>query len=217
MKMLSSNSAALIATVGLALAAGCDKNATPGPAPDPVVARPTAEQGGAQANPHGDLGANPHGDLSANVHDDLGAADPQGGEMPNDDIHSGMRMPEAQFDPALALDGTIDVSPKLKDQVKAGDILFLFAKAVDPDTGKATGAPLAVDRLDVQTLPVPFHLDGGNVMIAGLKLEGNVVLFARVDRDGEARTREKGDVEGTLAATVPAKGLKIVLDTPVLQ
>jgi hypothetical protein len=212
MKMLTTVCPALLA---VAFAAACDKNAAPsGPDPEPVVARPTAEQGGkpAPANPHGDLGAagNPHGDLGAAG---TSHADPSG--MPDDDIHAGMRMPQADFDPALALDGTIDVPAKLAGQVKAGDILFLFAKKIDPDTGKPFGGPVAVDRVDVTAMPVPFHLDGGNLMMQGTKFEGTVMLFARVDRDGEARTREKGDLEGTLQVTVPAKGLKIVLDTPV--
>jgi hypothetical protein len=37
----------------------------------------------------------------------------------------------------------------------------------------------------------------------------------RVDRDGEAMSRKPGDIEGSVRAKIPARGLKIVLDTPV--
>ncbi len=205
----------LVSTVCLALLGmACDKNAASGPAPAPVVARPTTEQGG--ASPRAAAGDDPHAAMGDNPHAQAGAMNPHGAAgMPDDEIHAGMRMPEAQYDPSQALDGTIEVPTKLADQVKPGDILFLFARKIDPDTGKPFGGPVAVDRLDVKALPAPFHLDGGNLMMQGTKFEGKVMLFARIDRDGEARTREKGDLEGTLEATVPAGGLKIVLDTPV--
>lgn len=189
--------------LAVCLAAACDKNTDLGPSQPPVVARPTTDT--PQTDPHAGMGGA----------GDMGNPHAMGG-MPNDDIHAGMRMPEAvEFDPKLALDGTIDAAPKLAAQVKPGDILFLFAKKIDPDTGKPFGGPVAVDRLDVTKLPVPFHLDGSNLMMQGTKFEGTVMLFARVDRDGEARTREHGDLEGTLQATIPAGGLKLILDTPV--
>jgi hypothetical protein len=53
------------------------------------------------------------------------------------------------------------------------------------------------------------------MMLGTGKFEGAVVLTARVDRDGEARTKEAGDIEGRVSATIPQGGLKLVLDTPV--
>ena len=62
---------------------------------------------------------------------------------------------------------------------------------------------------------MPFTLSGKNTMMPGTKFEGNVAVIVRVDRDGEATTRAKGDIEGQVRAKIPARGLKIVLDTPV--
>jgi hypothetical protein len=50
-------------------------------------------------------------------------------------------------------------------------------------------------------------------MAAGTRFDGDVVITARVDGDGEARTKEPGDVEGRVQARVPAKDLDLVLDT----
>ena len=165
---------------------------------------------GAGANPHagmdmggamgggGSAGADPHAGL------DMG-----GGESPH-----GSGAPTAPVDPNQVLAGTIDVAPALKAQVKDGDILFLSVRSVGAD-GTVQRVPIAVDRVDVGKLPMPFELTQANVMMQGLKFEGNVQITARLDRDGEATSREPGDVEGLLKATIPTKGLKLVLDTPI--
>jgi hypothetical protein len=147
-------------------------------------------------NPHAGMDMeNPHGDMQ-------GMGGPHGGGAP------------ASFDPKMVLEGTIDVAPKLKAQVKPGDILFLSVKSVDA-AGTPQRIPIAVDRADVSTFPLPFSVSGKQTMMPGTKFEGNVAVIVRVDRDGEAKTRAKGDIEGMVKATIPAKGLKIVLDTPV--
>jgi hypothetical protein len=124
------------------------------------------------------------------------------------------RMPEPQnVDPNLVLEGTIDIAPALKDKVKPGDVIFLSAKRVEG--GQVQRMPLAVDRLEVTSFPLPFRLTGANVMMAGTEFKGDVALTARLDRDHEATTRSPGDIEGTLRAAIPAKGLKVVLDKEV--
>jgi cytochrome c-type biogenesis protein CcmH len=124
------------------------------------------------------------------------------------------RMPEPQnVDPNMVLEGTIDIAPALKDKVKPGDVIFLSARRVEG--GQIQRMPLAVDRLEVKSFPLPFTLSGANVMMAGTEFKGEVALSARLDRDQEATTRSPGDIEGTLRASIPAKGLKVVLDTEV--
>jgi hypothetical protein len=146
-----------------------------------------------------------------------GAPAPRGELPPNHppiDRHG--RMPEPKdVDPTQVLEGTIEVSPAYKDQVKPGDVIFLSAKAIDPATGQIIRMPLAVDRLEVGSLPMTFRLTGANVMSAGAEFKGDVAIIARVDRDKDAITRAPGDIEGTLRVTIPAKGLRLVLDTPV--
>lgn len=124
------------------------------------------------------------------------------------------RMPEPQnVDPNMVLAGTIDIAPALKNKVKPGDVIFLSAKRVEG--GQVQRMPLAVDRLEVTSFPLPFALTAANVMMAGTEFKGDVALTARLDRDQEATTRSPGDIEGTLRTAIPAKGLKVVLDTEV--
>ena len=112
------------------------------------------------------------------------------------------------------LEGTIVVAPALKDQVKPGDTLFLVARAVDAN-GNVQRMPVAVDRAQVTSFPLAFKLSADNVMVAGTPFAGSMQLTARIDKDGEAMTREAGDVEGTVKVAVPQKGITITLDTPV--
>ena len=112
------------------------------------------------------------------------------------------------------LEGTIVVAPALADQVKPGDTLFLVARAVDA-SGNVQRMPVAVDRAQVTSFPLAFKLSAGNVMVAGTPFAGPMQLTARIDKDGEAMTREPGDIEGTVKVTVPQKGITITLDTPV--
>jgi hypothetical protein len=75
------------------------------------------------------------------------------------------------------------------------------------------GPPLAVQRYTVGAWPMPFELTQDNVMLSGTKLQGKVVLTARVDQDGDAMTKQVGDIEGVSApVTVPAQGVELVLD-----
>lgn len=198
------------------LVAGCDKRrdrpdqGMP-PATDwqaPVVA-PSAVAGdsphGGMGNPHEGMG-NPHG---GDPHAGLGA-----------DPHAGMAMggmqppdPAQPVDPAKFLKGQVRATGKTAKLVKPGSILFLSVRPVDPATGEVTGAPLAVDRIDIQKLPVAFHLNQANSMVAGTRFAGPVLISARVDQDGEASSKQPGDVEGKVQATIPAADIELVLDT----
>jgi hypothetical protein len=52
-------------------------------------------------------------------------------------------------------------------------------------------------------------------MIPGAKIEGQVAVTARIDRDADAMTRTAGDLEGILKTKPPQKGLKVVIDNEV--
>jgi hypothetical protein len=87
---------------------------------------------------------------------------------------------------------------------------------VNPATGEIIGTPVAVDRIDISELPASFRLTEANAMAAGTTFQGAVLIQARVDGDGEARTKSPGDVTGEVGATIPAEDLELRLDT-VLQ
>jgi hypothetical protein len=224
---LVSVAALALAGAGLVSSAGCDKGAPVAPAASGSQAPSGLPAGGAGANNaptgvpgvHGDNNpADPHAGLDMNGMQGGGGANPHAG-MNMDNPHGGgmegTMPPPGDLDPKTVINGTIDVAPGLAGKVKPGDVIFLSLKSVDPTTGELKRPPLAVDRLDVQKLPVTFELSNQKLMIAGSKIEGQVAVTARIDRDADAMTRSAGDLEGIVKTTAPQKDLKLVIDTEV--
>jgi cytochrome c-type biogenesis protein CcmH len=116
------------------------------------------------------------------------------------------------FDPQSVISGVLRLDDKVKAQVAAGDTIFLVARAAD-----AAGAPgpiLAVKKLSAGGWPLAFSLDGRDAMTAGTKLAGKVIVSVRVDKDGDALTKNAGDVTGvSRPLDVPAQKVVITLDT----
>ncbi len=205
-----------VAALALAAASGCDKGrpvaaASGSQAPSGLPAGGAGSNNAPTGQPgvHGAEGADPHAGLDMNG---MGA-NPHGGGMGGG--MEGTMPPPGDLDPNTVINGTIDVAPALADKVKPGDVIFLSLKSVDPQTGELRRPPLAVDRVDVQKLPVSFELSNQKLMIAGSKIEGQVAVTARIDRDADAMTRTPGDLEGIIKTTAPQKGLKLVIDTEV--
>jgi hypothetical protein len=212
----------LASLVAAFLVVGCDRSPPAGAQPAPQGLPPLDPKEAASASPGPGPGPAPApaAGPGAGVPSAPGAGVPSG-PMPQDAVHRGLSphgaggpaAPAAPEDPNAVLEGTIDVSPALRAEVKPGDIIFLSAK---PAEGAGNAHPVAVDRIDVSGFPLRFRLTSANALMGG-ELKGAMVLVARVDRDGEAMTRQPGDIEGTAQATVPAQGIKIVLDTRVAK
>lgn len=105
------------------------------------------------------------------------------------------------------LTGTVTLGDAVKDKVPPGAVLFLYARR----PGMDKGPPLATTRLDAQSFPVAFQLSQANVMLEGLVFDGEVNLSARLDNDGNAMTRNPGDLTGS----VP--GLKVGTEGVTLE
>lgn len=99
--------------------------------------------------------------------------------------------------------------PSNVDGLAPGTPIFIVAKSV------RGGPPIAVTRVVYKGGDVPFTLDSSTVMIDGQQLAGEVVITARYDQDGDALTKQPGDRVGTVRVTVPAHGVKVVLDQTV--
>ena len=121
--------------------------------------------------------------------------------------------PDRPIDPKKFLSGRIRTTPDTARAVHAGQVLFISARPIDPATGTVLGAPLAVERVEVGALPMSFRLDESNMMVAGTRFEGDALITAWVDSDGDARTHQPGDVHGQLKAHIPQGDLDLVLDT----
>jgi hypothetical protein len=50
-------------------------------------------------------------------------------------------------------------------------------------------------------------------MRAGTEFSGDVLVIAWIDRDGDAISKQPGDVEGRVKAKIPSQGLVLQLDT----
>jgi|GEM_PF-6139958 len=157
-------------------------------------------------NPHAmPAGQNPHAMMP-------GASNPHGATgtgTPVANPHSGLG--NERIDPTRYLRGVLTTTATTAALVKPGDIVFVSVKPIDPKTGEL-GPTVAVDRYDVDKLPLQFSLDGSDVMTTAVPFSGKVAILARVDRDGEARTALPGDVEGRVTATIPAESLELSLD-----
>lgn len=160
------------------------------------------------ANPHAGVpGAPPLGDEVAT--DDPGA----GGAVAVDQL--GLPPPERDraIDPSKFLGGTVLVAPADQAKIPAGAAIFLSVRAADAG-GQAAGMPIAVDKLIAGgTWPLTFRITEAQAMVGGTPFAGTVIISARYDQDGEARSKQPGDISGTVKATIPADGLVITLDT----
>jgi hypothetical protein len=118
---------------------------------------------------------------------------------------------DVPFDPKTVIAGVLRLDDKVKSKVAAGDVIFLVARGAEPG---APGPVLAVKKLTVASWPLPFSLDGRDAMVAGTTLHGKVVISARVDKDGDAISKNPGDVTGTSRPVeVPTDRVVITLDT----
>jgi hypothetical protein len=225
--------------VSATLAFGCEKNssaeteglpvASDWSAPSPMA----SDVPGHEAGGHGSHGRDPHAgmDMGGDPHAgmDMGGDPHAGMDMGmgghGGDPHAGMDMggdprmamiqppdPDRPIDESKFLTGTITASRDVADKIKPGAILFISAKPVNPVTGEIIGGPLAAERIDIKSLPIEFKLSERNAMSAGTRLDGDVLIHARVDGDGDAITKEPGDVTGELRAKVPADKLSLVLE-----
>src|SRR5207237_3038582 len=108
-------------------------------------------------------------------------------------------------DPHARIAGTLVVAPSVKDAVKPGDVIFVVARAQD---GAAKGVILGARRYVAGQFPLAFELDNRDAMMPGAPFAGHVAISARVDKDGDASTKNPGDVIGASDAEVGAKDVR---------
>lgn len=124
----------------------------------------------------------------------------------------GLAAPAADrlVDPSHRVTGTITLASGLEGRVHDGGAVFVIAKRALG--GVPSGPPLAVARLDWKAA-LSFALTEREAMIAGTELAGDVIVMVRYDQDGDALTKQAGDVTGQVRVTVPADAMALVLDT----
>jgi len=99
----------------------------------------------------------------------------------------------------------VEIAGSLRESAPEGAILFLIARRQE------TGPPLAVLKVPNPSFPYDFELGQANVMIQTLRFEGDLQLTARLDSDGNARTKLPGDLVGRVPGSLSPGDTGIVL------
>lgn len=162
-------------------------------------------------------GGNPHGGMANDPHAGLGIdpADPHGGMGDSPDVaQMGLPSPDPNrpIDPTRYVKGVIKIHEKAKARAKGGVPLFIVVKRADA-SGQPTGSALAVDKLTWTGTDLTFELTEKQAMVGGTELVGDVIVTARYDQDGDALSKEAGDIVGQARVKLPADNVQIWLDT----
>ena len=81
------------------------------------------------------------------------------------------------------------------------------------DNPTARGTLIAVKKMPATTFPLPFTLSGADMPFQTGAFDGELVLTARIDQDGDPMSHQKGDMLGTLPKVrVGTKNVRLTLD-----
>jgi cytochrome c-type biogenesis protein CcmH len=107
--------------------------------------------------------------------------------------------------------GKITIDSRMQANGNSSATLFIIARR----SGAAAGPPLAVQKIDKPAFPLAYSLGQENVMMQGTAFAGKINISARLDKDGNAMTREAGNLLGEYPenpAEVGSQNVDIVLD-----
>jgi len=148
---------------------------------------------------------------------DLSRIFPEGARVAAERDRSEAAAPAAPADrgvpPAAAaagapIRGTLELAAGLEGSVPRGGVLFLVARH------PGGGPPVAVKRVASPSFPMDFELGPNDRMIQAIPFAGPLLLTALVDGDGNATSRQPGDLSGAAPEPVDpgATGVTIRID-----
>ncbi|MEQ1602729.1 MAG: c-type cytochrome biogenesis protein CcmI [Methylophilaceae bacterium] len=107
--------------------------------------------------------------------------------------------PKTEQRKVAGISGTVRIAPALAGKLDPSTTVFIFARAT-----QGMPMPLAIVRVTLRDLPYAYHLDDSSALTAEHKLSqaGEVVLLARVSKDGNAQA-QSGDFQGMSATIKP--------------
>jgi hypothetical protein len=110
--------------------------------------------------------------------------------------------------PSSTIEGTLELAPDLVGRVPPGAVLFVIARTAP------SGPPLAVVRVANPTFPARFSIGPDDRMIQSMPFAGEIRISARVDADGNAMTRNPGDLlgESEIANAPGDRGVTLLID-----
>ena len=109
---------------------------------------------------------------------------------------------------ASPISGTLRLGSGMEEKVRPGAVLFLIARASE------AGPPLAVVRIRNPKFPLDFEIGPDDRMIPSIPFAGPLRVTARVDGDGNAMTRDPGDLTGAAVGSYEpgARGVQVLID-----
>jgi hypothetical protein len=109
---------------------------------------------------------------------------------------------------SAAIEGTLELAPDLVGRVPPGAVLYVVARTAQG------GPPLAVVRVPNPSFPMRFSIGPDNRMNQSLPFAGELLITVRVDADGNAMTRNPGDLQGVSGTpNVPGdRGVRLLID-----
>lgn len=112
------------------------------------------------------------------------------------------------FASAEPIRGVIRLPDELAARAPTGGVLFLIARPGE------TGPPVAVKRFPRPSFPLRFAIGPDDRMIRSMPFAGDFVVSARLDADGDAASRDPGDLQGRAVGvhSPGATGVEVVLD-----
>jgi hypothetical protein len=116
----------------------------------------------------------------------------------------------AAADPAATITGAI-VIPAAMAKLKPNGTLYLVARRPS-DNPSARGTMIAVKKMPATKFPLEFTLSAADMPFQNGPFDGDLVLTARIDQDGDPMSHQKGDMLGTLNVHVGAHGVTLPLD-----
>lgn len=103
------------------------------------------------------------------------------------------------------IDGNVRVGDGVQS-VPAG-ALFVIVRV----SGRETGPPLAVKQLGGE-VPTSFRITEENAMIPGTPFVGDLDVIVRLDQDGNAFSRQPGDLEGRAGPVQAGGEVEVILE-----
>ena len=109
---------------------------------------------------------------------------------------------------SAVIEGTLELAPDLMGRVPPGAVVFVIARTAQ------RGPPLAVVRVEAPSFPLRFSIGPDDRMIQSMPFAGEILISARVDADGDAMTRNPGDLRGAseISNAPGDRGVTLLID-----
>jgi hypothetical protein len=93
------------------------------------------------------------------------------------------------------IEGTIELAPELVGSVPPNAVVFLMAR------NPGNGSLVAAKRINTSRFPLAFSIGSEDSMSAATPFQSPLLVTVRIDADGNATTRDVGDLLGSSAET----------------